>query len=277
MISRTFEIYRRSFVKFVIVFIIIEAVAGAATLLIERSVSVSSDVVGSTGTAVNTGVLLGEVFALVAATLVIGLILYPFEVGAAIKMTSDDIEKGQTDLTGSLRYMVGKLIPFWIVAIIVGIAIGIGLILLIVPGIILAIMFSLVTPVVVLEKAGIFGSMSRARTLVSHRWGKTFVYGILLLLITGIPVLVIDEVAHFGGLAGSFAGDVLSAFFFPIGIIGLTVYYFSNLARTAPPQQTPMGSTGWPVPAATKYCPSCGTQLAATATFCPSCGAKQEL
>ena len=49
-----------------------------------------------------------------------------------------------------------------------------GLIALIVPGIILAIVFSLALPVLLIEKKGVLESMGRSHALVGHRWLKTF-------------------------------------------------------------------------------------------------------
>jgi hypothetical protein len=165
------------------------------------------------------------------------------------------------------------------VSLIIGIVVLLGVIALIVPGIILLIMFSLALPSLLLENHGILDSLGRSRELVGHRWLKTFA----LFIVIGITVLIATAVADaIGGLFGSASTVVsylLSAFYLPLIPIALTVYYYSNIARIAPPQmnQPPMPeviSVGT-VPGGTKFCINCGTQLPSAATFCSKCGTRQ--
>ncbi|WP_348640382.1 ATP-binding cassette domain-containing protein, partial [Mesorhizobium sp. M2D.F.Ca.ET.226.01.1.1] len=58
---------------------------------------------------------------------------------------------------------------------------GIGLVLLIVPGIILWLGWSMAVPVLIQERLGVFGSMSRSRVLTKgNRWS---LFGLFLILI----------------------------------------------------------------------------------------------
>lgn len=276
MVSKSFDIYRRNFVKFVTIYIVVEAIVGITTTVVDLSLrsEVSATTAGGT---ITLGAVVGEVFSALAVSLLIAVVIFPFEFGTAVKMTDDDIQSGRTDLPGSLRFILTRLIPFWITTIIVAVVVGIGLLLVIVPGVILAIMLSLVLPVVVLEKLGVFASLSRGRMLVSHRWGKSLVYYIVLLLIIGIPELIFDFLSRLAGPGSTIVSSILSAFVLPIAAIGLTVHYRSNVARTTPSPPAPAESLSWLTPAATSYCSSCGTKIAGTAVFCPSCGAKQDL
>ncbi len=98
--------------------------------------------------------------------------------GITIKFTSDLLEKGQANLQTSFNFTLTKILSLLAASIITGILIVLGLIALVIPGIILAIMFSLVYPAIMLEGTGVSESVSRSRVLVSNRWLKTF--GLLL-------------------------------------------------------------------------------------------------
>ncbi len=168
-----------------------------------------------------------------------------------------------------------KLLWIWALSIVVGVIVILGLIALIVPGIILAIMFSLAFPVLLIENKGVLESMGRSRELVSHRWLKTFatylVLGIILLVASAIISAIIKPL----GVAVPVVSGFLSAFFQPLSPILMTVYYYSNLARiTQPPAgQIPM-APATTAQAGMKLCPTCGTQLVSSATICFQCGAR---
>ena len=156
-----------------------------------------------------------------------------------------------------------------------GIIVVLGIIALIIPGIILAIMYSLALPVLLIEKKGVFESMSRSRQLVSHRWGKTFGTFLVLGIIVIIASLIFGAITGPFGIAGTVVNGILSALYQPLFPILLVVYYYSNIARTSPPptSQMPMGPTTT-LQVGTKLCPSCGTLNASAAAFCTKCGAK---
>jgi hypothetical protein len=190
-------------------------------------------------------------------------------------MASDEITKGQADLRGSVWFAVSKIVWMWILGLLVGIIIGIGFVALVIPGIILTIMFCLVLPALLIENAGVIGSMNRSRELVGHRWLKTFAVLLLVLIILVVAGVIVNAISAPFGAASVFVTNVLSSFYAPILPISLTVYYYSNLARTSPQgSQVPVGQAVGPQPGM-KFCPNCGTQLPSMAAFCAKCGAKQ--
>jgi hypothetical protein len=111
-----------------------------------------------------------------------------------------------------------------------------GFIALIIPGIIIALMFSLVNPAIMLEGTGIVGGLSRSRILVSNRLLKTFglflVVGIIVAVVNGVAVLI----AGLFGFVSPLIAGILTAFITPIIPIATTLYYYSMKARTL---QTP--------------------------------------
>jgi hypothetical protein len=104
-----------------------------------------------------------------------------FLLQAALVKAVQDIRDGRADL--SLGETVSAATPYlWAVAgasILAGIAITIGLILLIVPGLWLITIWAVIIPVIVIERAGVLDSFGRSRQLVrGHGW---HVFGTLVL------------------------------------------------------------------------------------------------
>jgi len=276
VVSKTFDLFRRDFVKYFVIFAVAEVVVGLATLFANSVVKLPTIPTNSTDLSWVPGYFAAffELYAIIEITT---LVVVPIAEGSAIKMAAEAVEGRPVSLGESVRFVLSKLIWLWALSLVVGVIVVLGFVALIVPGIILAIMFCLAIPALLLENAGITGSLSRSRELVGHRWGKTFATFIVLGLIILVISVIITLVSGLFGSVGSVVSGLLSAFYEPIIPIGLTVYFFSNRARIMPPSQmgpTTTGSGQIPRPGM-KFCPNCGTQLPASATFCANCGAKQ--
>jgi len=126
------------------------------------------------------GALLGSIVVFIAL----------FLVQASLVKAVQDVRDGQVDLslsqtvsaaTPSLGAVIGA-------GVLAGIAITIGLILLIAPGLFLITIWALIVPAIVIERAGVFASFGRSQQLVrGYGWQ---VFGTLVLL--WIILLVVD-------------------------------------------------------------------------------------
>jgi hypothetical protein len=76
------------------------------------------------------------------------------------------------------------------VAIVASIGVVLGMILLIVPGLILAVMWSVAVPAAVVERTGVFASLSRSSALTKERrwrvFGAVLVAGLIMVLVGAI-------------------------------------------------------------------------------------------
>jgi hypothetical protein len=133
---------------------------------------------------------LGVVGALLAS--IVGIIA-AFLLQAALVKAVEDVRDGRVDLSLSetlqaARPYVGKV---GIASVLAGIAIGIGLIVFIVPGLFLITIWCLVVPVLVLEGVGIMQSFGRSRDLVRGFGWNVFgtLVAVFLLLIVGNIVI----------------------------------------------------------------------------------------
>ena len=280
VVSKTFDLFRRDFVKYFVIFATAEVVVGLATLFANSVVQVPTIPTNPTGLSWVPGYFaaLLELYAIIEVTT---LIVVPIAEGSAIKMAAEAIEGRPVGLGASVRFALAKLVWLWAVSLVVGVIVVLGFIALFVPGIILAIMFCLALPALLLENTGVLGSLGRSRELVGHRWGKTFATFLVLGLIILVISVIVTLVSGLFGAAGPVVSGLLSAFYQPVFPIALTVYFFSNRARITPPPQAGRviigyGPTPQPQPGM-KFCPNCGTQLPAVATFCANCGAKQPM
>lgn len=163
--------------------------------------------------------------------------------GIVVKCASDSVEKRDPNLGRAFDFTVTKLPSLLVAALVSGLLIILGLIVLIIPGIILAIMFSLLVPAIMIENVGAFEGISRSRRLVDNRWLKTFVFLLIVGLIVGIASLIGSLIGlpfvPFGWLITIIIGTLVG----PIVPIALTVYYYSMLAkerqRIPPPPPPP--------------------------------------
>jgi hypothetical protein len=278
VVSKTFNLYRRDFSQYLVLFLVVEAIIGVFTTVVQHAIHLPVLVAGATTQQVLNWApgFFGAFFALFGLIAIVTWVFFPVAIGAAVKLSSEQIKKEPTDFATSIKFAVSKLVWIWVVGIVTGIIVVLGLIALVVPGIILTIMFSLVLPVVLLESPGVLESLGRSRKLVGNRWLKTLALIIVFGIIIGIASAIVGLISSPFGIASSLVSSVLSAFYLPLIPIFLTVYYYSNAARIAPPQpgQTPFAPVQT-VQAGMKFCPNCGTQLASASTFCTKCGARQ--
>ncbi len=277
VISKTFELYRRDFTKYFVLFAVVGVIVQVVTTLAQQAFVLPTPPVNPTPQQFSSwfSALFAALFLLIAVIFVVNIVFSTIAEGSAVKLASEQITRGQVSLGASIRFAVSRLLSIWALSIIVGIIVVLGFIALIVPGIILAIMFSLALPVLLIENKGVTESMGRSRQLVSHRWAKTFGTFLVLGIIVIIASLIFSAITAPLGIIGPVVNGILSALYQPLFPILLAVYYYSNLARISqpPPGQMPMGPTAT-FQAGMKLCPTCGTQNISSSTFCTKCGAR---
>ena len=274
-LSRTYELFKRDFMKYFIIYVVVEAVIGIVATIAAASISIPKLPPSPTA----SQVLSADLPAIAKQELVTGLlalVLGTIAVGTAIKIASEAIEGRQIDVQEGVRFTASKILRLWVLGLLVGIIVLLGFIALIVPGIILAIMLCLAFPVLLIEGKGVTESMTRSRRLVGGKWLKTFAFFFVLGIIVGVIGIVGSLIGDLFGPGRTIATGLISALYSPVVPVGLTVYYYSNVARLTPPAQ-PQQAWTQPSTAAPgmKFCPSCGNQLSAGAMFCSKCGARQ--
>jgi len=244
VISKTFEVFRRDFTKYVVLFAVVEVIIGVVTALAQNAFVLPTPPPNPSPQQLFSWFsgFLGALVPLVASILIVTAVFFPIAQGSAIKLASEQIEKARADLGASVRFAASKLIRIWALSVVVGIIVVLGFIALVVPGIILAIMFSLAFPVLLIENKGVLDSMRRSRELVGHRWLKTFGVYLVLGIIVAVASFIVGAISRPFGVASPVVNGLLSALYQPLFPILLAVYYYSSVARTTPLPASPMSS-----------------------------------
>jgi hypothetical protein len=245
ILSHTFNLYSRNFLQYFIPFLAAGILTGLVTIAVRSVIVIPALPMHATSqqllawsptymTALATSAFLSGIVSWITNSITTGI---------TIKFTSDKLEKEQANLQTSFNFTLTKLLPLLAASIITGILIILGLIAFIVPGVIIALMFSLVYPSIMLEGTSVLGSLSRSSSLVRDRWLKTFglllLLGIIVAIVNGVFVLIASPFGMFSPLISG----ILTALITPIFAIAITLYYYSMKARTLPPPPPPPAQT----------------------------------
>jgi len=173
------------------------------------------------------GLLLGALIEVIAA----------FLLQATLVKAVQDVRDGRADL--SIGETVSAALPsLWSVAgasILASIAITIGLLLLIAPGLFLITIWAVIVPVIVIERSGVFASFGRSRELVRGRGWHVFATLVLVFLIMIAVDIVLGLVfaflPHFlrGGLSSIISGTLISPY---LALVVTLVYYRLSSSMT---------------------------------------------
>jgi hypothetical protein len=167
---------------------------------------------------------------------IVGFVLGVLYTGMVVALV-DDVRDGRLDQTvgGLLGSVTGVLLVLMAVAILFGIGVAIGFVLLIVPGLILLTFWSVVAPVTVLERPGVFAAFSRSWELVKGNGWQVFGVIVLMFLIVLAAGIVLGIIGAILGDAGQvifgYVSNVLTA---PLWALAASVLYFELKARAEP-------------------------------------------
>jgi len=220
VLSEAWSLYRRFLWQFFLTAMIVFAVLD---LLSALAAAASGD-----------GVAAGLFWGLIAA--VISVVGYFWVQGALVELVQD-VRDGRADRTIAETYTVVRpRLPALIVAgVLAAIGIGIGLLLLIVPGLFLLTIWSMLVPVIVLEGRSAGESFTRSREVVrGNGWnvfGLIFITFLLVLIASAVIRLVFSPLPEFlDSWLGSLVAHSLTI---PFVAAALTTAYF-RLTAPAP-------------------------------------------
>ena len=192
------------------------------------------------------GVVLGALVQIVAA----------FLLQATLVKAVQDVRDGRADL--SISETVSAATPYIgsvaLASILAGIAIVIGLFLIIVPGLYLITIWAVIVPVIVIERSGALASFGRSQQLVRgrgwHVFGTLVLVYVIMLVASIILGLIFSALPHSlsNGLSSIISGTLIAPF---LALVVTLVYYRlagDSQVRTPPGgesyggyQQMPLG------------------------------------
>lgn len=235
LLDRTFAFYRRHF----LLFVGIAALPNVVLLAFQIVVGLIGR--GATG---RSGVFLS--IALVFAGAFVYLVTTALVQGATVVAVSQILLGRETNVGeafGRIWSRIGELI---LLILNMGLRIVLGFLLLVLPGVILALMYALTIPVAVLEERGVSDSLSRSAELTKGYRGRILlIYVLLLVLITivnalwqvpvGIAVVMTSTVPGqlplWAQVGLQFGGFVTNSVLGPIMTIAIALVYYDVRVR----------------------------------------------
>jgi hypothetical protein len=155
-----------------------------------------------------------------AALILVSILTTYLLQAAVVRSTILDLSGRPIDFGSSLAAALMLLLPIIGLAIVSGIAIGLGFLLLVVPGVILYLMWSVAVPVLVEERRGVFGSLSRSAELTKGSKGR--ILG-LIVIYSIFSSMISAVVSLFSGAGMTGTGEIASPLLFAVlaGVTGV--------------------------------------------------------
>lgn len=149
--------------------------------------------------------------------------------GTIVKIVEDVESDGVVDASvGELFGLVApRLFSLFLLSLVVGILVGIGMIFFIIPGVILALMWIVSTPSMMVENKGVFESMSRSSDLTRQNRMRILGIGLLLIVAYIVIGLVVVLLAAITPILGIIGGIAIAVAAYPYLAIIVSVLYFN--------------------------------------------------
>ncbi|HVG93810.1 MAG TPA: hypothetical protein VND21_05150 [Planctomycetota bacterium] len=175
VIGKAFEVWLKNLIAFAVITLIVYSPVILLTVLNQGSDPASAQKMQ----------LFTSIVQMALGSVAAGALTY----GVLQALRGKPISIGECISTG-----FGRLLPVLGVSLLVGVCVGVGLVLLVVPGLILMCMLAVAVPVAVVEKPGVMASLSRSSELTKgFKWTIFFVFlalillGMLISLVLAIP------------------------------------------------------------------------------------------
>lgn len=187
VIQETFAVLGRNFVTFLVLSVLLTGIPTAILYGVQGNL-VTNGLTAGLGTRVFSS-FLGAVVAGLCGLILQGTIIYG---------TVSDLNGRRVSVADSLRVGLYAFLPMLLIGIMMALAIGVGLFLLIVPGVMLAIAWCVAIPAYVVERPRIMDVFGRSAELTrGNRWR---IFGLVLIWV--IAMLIVEMVfAVIGGLS----------------------------------------------------------------------------
>ena len=166
-----------------------------------------------------------------ALTILVIIVVYFLTQAAIIYGTFQDLRGQKAGVGDCIARGLSSVVPVAVGSILLSLGIMIGSIFLIVPGIILALMWWVYVPAIVVEGKGIIEAFGRSRELTrGRRWhilGLVVILIILMFVVGFIAQMVVMIIASQGGLAGSIIEYLFNALVTAYtAVLAAVAYYY---------------------------------------------------
>ncbi len=215
VIGQTWDLYKKQWRHLIPIALVVYAILGVVSILLTWALGW-------------LGALLGAFVSLLGV----------FWLQAALVEAVADVRDGRADMSISETFAQGRahLGSVLVAGLLAAVAITIGLILLIVPGLFLMTIWCLIVPVIVLESRSAGESFGRSRELVrGDGWNVFGLIVLVFLILIGAGIILGLLLSWLPGWLGSYIQSVVSnSITAPFVAVALTLVYFELRGREAP-------------------------------------------
>ncbi|MHA1917233.1 MAG: zinc ribbon domain-containing protein [Candidatus Ranarchaeia archaeon] len=145
--------------------------------------------------------------------------------GMVVYLAAESYYGRQLNTSASFERAKEKIFPLIIGSITYGIAVSIGLVLLIIPGIYIMTMYALWQPVVILEQDGGYGLSKSAKLTEKNRWEIFVIMIIIGLIVSVLPGFIIGAFIPGSSIVSIFLRLIINSMLAPTAICVSTVIY----------------------------------------------------
>ncbi len=163
---------------------------------------------------------------------IIGMILGLFAHGMTIGMAKEAIDTGSTSLASGINIAVSRFVPLLIAAIVVGIIVTIGLLLLIIPGLIAAFLLMFTFVAIVVDNMGAVEAMKKSFEVIKSQLSDAIILFIALIVV-GVIFIIANMILNVIPFLGQLLGMILMGIF--TGYISVVIVMaYKELTVSAP-------------------------------------------
>lgn len=182
-----------------------------------------------------------------AGTLLISFVVFSIAQTATIVAVSEVHLDRPIGVVESYSRVKHRLVGIMGLVFVIGLATGLGFVLCIAPGVILALMWSLAVPAAVLENKGLGDALSRSQELSKGGWGRIFVVGLLfyflrmsVLMLLQWPVVILitiffkhnyEAMQALTQVTSAVSGFISGTLAVPLATISVSLIYYDQRVR----------------------------------------------
>lgn len=135
------------------------------------------------------------------------------------------------DVESSYRYAFSRLGGLILLALLIALVVGVGFILLIIPGIIFLVFLAVAVPAFIVERLGVTDSMSRSWRLVRGQWWFTLLVIVVTALLTGVVSGILTAIGNGNFFLYWIMSSIAQIITAPFSALVLVLLYFDLRVR----------------------------------------------
>jgi uncharacterized membrane protein len=169
----------------------------------------TAGMMGGAGSPAGAMGAIGALAGLTALLSIVGMIAGLVAHGMTVAMAQEALATGTTSLNTGLAVVSSRFVQLFVAAVLVGLAVAIGMMLLVIPGIIAAILFMFTFVIIIADNIPAVDAMKKSFELVKSNLGDLVILFIAMIGI-GIVISIAGMIFRVIPVVGQLAGSILT-------------------------------------------------------------------